>query len=231
MDASKAVQQGRQLFADGSALVDVGAESTNPWSSPLNVDEEWKRLQLVLKVLVQEFPGQISVDTYHYQTAQKALDMGVTIINDVTMFRDTDMMSLASKYRGKARYIVSHLSPAATSIADAHKRMPTKNVQEVKDELLAKRTELIKLGVPVANIVLDPGIGFGKVPELNPLLLTFAQEVPGVEVMVGYSRKRFLGEDRMEIGPNLEAAKLAVASGAAYLRIHDVAAHKKALGL
>lgn len=231
MDSSMAITQARQLFADGAVLVDVGAESTNPWSSPLGTSEEWQRLEPVLKSLVKEFRGKFSVDTYHPQTARRALEMGVNIINDVTMFRNPDMIALAARYGAKARYIVSHLSPTAMSIADAHKRMPTKSVQEVKQELMAKYAELIKSGVPAANIILDPGIGFGKVAELNPKLLKFAQEVPGIEVMIGYSRKRFLGKDRMKIGPNLEAAKVAIAAGATYLRIHDVAAHVKGLGL
>lgn len=228
-DPKNAIAQARQLFADGAALIDVGAESTNPWSKPLSPTEEWQRLEHVLTVLVKEFPGKISVDTYHSQTARKALELEVSIINDVTMFRDPAMVNLAAKYGGKARYIVSHLSPKAKTIADAHKNMPTTTVQEVEDELLAKYKELVGRGVPAQNIILDPGIGFGKTPQLNPQLLEFARYVPGHSVMIGYSRKRFLGEHRMDIEPNLEAAKTAIAAGAKYLRVHDVASHKKLL--
>jgi len=231
LDPSKAIEHARQLFADGATLVDVGGESTSPWSSPLSEDKEWERLEPVLKELVKEFPGKILVDTYHPHTAQRALQMGVTYINDVTMFRDPDMVNLALEYRDKARYVMSHLPLDASSIADAHKRMPAKTVQDVKGELLFKRQVLIYRGIPAQNIILDPGIGFGKTPDLNPKLITFAKEVPGIEVMIGYSRKRFLGNQRMEIEPNLAAGKSAMASGAAYLRVHDVAAHKQGLGL
>jgi len=230
LDPANAIAHGRQLFADGAALVDIGGESTSPYSSPLFADREWERLKPVLTVLVKEFPGRISIDTYHPQTARKALKMGVTFINDVTMFRDPEMVNLAAEYGSKARYIVTHLSLDAASIADAHKRMPTKSVEDVKGELLFKRQVLIYRGVPAENIILDPGIGFGNVQELNPVLLSFAKEVPGIEVMIGYSRKRFLGNQRMEIEPNLQAGKVAAAAGATYLRVHDVAAHMALLG-
>jgi dihydropteroate synthase len=90
---------------------------------------------------------------------------------------------------------------------------------------LARAELLLAKGVPKANIILDPGIGFGKTPELNRQLLEFAAKVPDYRVMIGYSRKRFLGEQRMELEPNLRAGRIAIAAGAAYLRVHDVAGH------
>ena len=86
-------------------------------------------------------------------------------------------------------------------------------------------------GLGEDKIILDPGIGFGKTPELNHWLLRFAAEVPGIEVMLGYSRKRFLGENRFDIEPNLEAGKIAIAAGAKYLRVHDVRSHAALLML
>ncbi|HUD10460.1 MAG TPA: dihydropteroate synthase [Candidatus Saccharimonadales bacterium] len=229
VNSSKAIARAMEMIEQGASFIDIGAESTNPRSSPLQPDEEWQRLQAVLPVLVQELPGKISVDTYHAETARKALENGITIINDVTMFRDPAMIDLAVQYKDKVRYIISHLSPAVHSIAEAHRTMPTKSVEEVNRELLAKRQELVNHGVSEQNIIIDPGIGFGKSDaknwELNWELLSFAKEVPGIDVMIGYSRKRFLGEHRMEVKPNLEAAKIAIASGAKYLRVHDVAAH------
>jgi len=232
-DPLAALARAKEMFEQGANFVDIGAESTNPRSNPLAPDEEWCRLEAVLPSLLTTFPGKISVDTYHPETARKALEMGVTIINDVTMFRETEMIDLAAEYGKRARYIISHLSPAAHSISEAHKQMPTKTVQQVKDELLAKRQELLNRGVPGGNIILDPGIGFGKTDtdnwRLNWELLKFAEEVAGIEVMIGYSRKRFLGDQRMEVEPNLEAAKTAIASGTRYLRVHDVASHRDLL--
>lgn len=95
--------------------------------------------------------------------------------------------------------------------------------------MLAKARELEDRGLRHDQIILDPGIGFGKSTELNRELLTFAEFVPDYAVMIGYSRKRFLGERRMELGPNIEAGKIATSHGAAYLRVHDVLGHAKAL--
>lgn len=224
-----ALAHAHQLAADGADIIDVGAESTNPKSEPLTADEEWHRLEPVLGILCKEFPDRISVDTYHPHTARRALELGAAYINDVTMFRDPAMVDLAAEYGGKAKYIVGHLSPAASSIAEAHKTNPTTSIEQVKNELLAKRQEMIDRGVPAASIILDPDIGFGKSlandHALNWQLLEFAREVPGVPVMIGCSRKRFLGEDRMKPSTSVNAAKLAVTSGAQYLRVHDVKAH------
>jgi dihydropteroate synthase len=231
-DPKAALAHAHQLDADGADIIDVGAESTNPKSEPLTADEEWQRLEPVLGILCKEFPGRISVDTYHASTARQALELGATFVNDVTMFRDLAMVDLAAEYAGKAKYIVGHLSPAASSIAGAHKTNPTTSVVQVKNELLAKRQELIDRGVPADNIILDPDIGFGKSlandHALNWQLLEFAREVPGIPVMLGCSRKRFLGEDRMKPSTSVNAAKIAVASGAQYLRVHDVVAHRAA---
>ena len=99
----------------------------------------------------------------------------------------------------------------------------------VVDDLLARAATLQAAGLGKDQIMLDPGIGFGKTPELNRQLLEFARYVPDYQVMIGYSRKRFLGEGRMELEPNLAAGRLAIAAGAAYLRVHDVAGHQQLL--
>ncbi len=224
LDPKSAIKQAEKLFSDGATIVDIGAESTNPWSSPLTAEQEWQRLELILPELMKHFPGKMSLDTYHPETAKQALEMGPIIINDVTMFRNPALIQIVVRYQ--ARCIVAHLSPASLTIADAHKNPRTTTLKQVKDELLAKRDELIAKGLPAEKIILDPGIGFGKTMELNRQLLKFPKEVPGIEVLIGHSRKRFLGEHRMEIGPNVEAAKIAIAAGAHYLRVHDVKAHK-----
>lgn len=107
--------------------------------------------------------------------------------------------------------------------------VPVSTVQEVRDDLLATARELEARGLPREYIILDPGIGFGKTMELDWELLKFAEIVPDYAVMIGHSRKRFLGEHRMELTPNLEAARIAIAHGAAYLRVHDVTGHAELL--
>lgn len=221
-DPHTALQRASRLFDEGASLVDVGAESTRPGAKPISNREEWQRLMPVLQRLIEQFPEQISVDTYHPETAAKALELGDVIINDVTGFRDPAMVELVLKH--KARCIVSHLPAVDPQAAHAGKLVAS--VEQVKNDLLRKAAELQQGGLPQGHIVLDPGIGFGKTEELNWELLKFAQQVPDYPVMIGYSRKRFLGEDRMDLEPNLAAGQIAMQAGAAYLRVHDVAGHR-----
>jgi dihydropteroate synthase len=220
-----ALAHARKLFANGASLVDVGAESTRPGAMPLTAEQECKRLEPVLPILLKEYPGQISLDTYHPETAEWALALGDVIINDVTGMNNPAMVAVVAKH--KARCIVSHLPGADVQVA--HTQKPVYSAQQVKNDLLAKVAELGDKGVPATNIILDPGIGFGKTMELSRDLLTFPRLLPQYKVMVGYSRKRFLGEDRMQLAPNLRAGKVAIAAGAAYLRVHDVAGHRQLL--
>lgn len=224
-ETEAAVRRTAQLFDDGAALVDIGAESTRPGAKPLETEVEWQRLYQILQRLIQEYPEQISVDTYHPETAAKALELGDVIINDITGMQNPAMAELITKQQ--ARCVVSHL-PAADPQA-AHTGKLVNDMQEVVDDLLAKAADLQAKGLPQERIILDPGIGFGKTEELNWELLRFAAEVPEYQVMIGYSRKRFLGEERMELETNLAAGRIAVEAGAAYLRVHDVAGHRQLL--
>jgi dihydropteroate synthase len=214
-----------QLFEDGASLVDIGAESTRPGAEPLSPEEEWDRLAPILTELLEVYPESLSVDTYHPETAEQALIMGDVIINDVTGMNNPKMREVIVKHY--ARCIISHLP--GRDIQAAHEGKLIASKQQVIDELLARAAQLEALGLGKKQIILDPGIGFGKTPALNHELLSVAADMPDYPVMIGYSRKRFLGEDRMELAPNLRAGKIAIASGAAYLRVHDVAGHQQLL--
>lgn len=218
----KAIEHATQLFKDGATLIDIGAESTRPNATPLTDEEEWRRIEPVLRVLIPRYPGRISLDTYHPATVLRAFEIGPVIINDVTGMNNPSMVTAVAELR--ATCIISHLPGA--NIQSAHQQKPVTSIDQVKDDLLAKEKILVDKGLDSSQIVLDPGIGFGKTPELNWQLLRFAEFVPGKTVMIGYSRKRFLGEHRMYLEPNLEAGKIAAESGAYYLRVHDVAGHK-----
>jgi dihydropteroate synthase len=221
----RAIAQAEKLLEDGAAIVDVGAESTKPHAIALSDEQEWHRLESVLNVLLQEYPGMISLDSYHPETVTRAYRIGPVIVNDVTGFTNPEMVAVVIALR--PQLIISHL-PKMT-IQQAHEQVPVTSVGQVRKDLLETAELLQKSGVPHGNIILDPGIGFGKTMELNKQLLTFAEQVPDYPVMIGYSRKRFLGENRMEIGPNLSAARIAIKYGASYLRVHDVAAHAQLL--
>lgn len=220
-----ALAQAQKLFDDGASLIDVGAESTAPGSTPISAEEEWARLAPILPPLLDAFRGKISVDTYHAATAEKAIQLGVGIINDVTGLSDPAMADTIVKH--KARIVVGNLPGG--NLHEVHNREPIYDIKDVVQDLLPKAQMLESKGLPRQNIILDPGIGFGKTKYLNQELLSFAKAVPGYQVMIGYSRKRFLGEHRMELEPNLEAGKIATKAGTYYLRVHDVAGHKQLL--
>ena len=216
------VKHAKKLFAQGASLIDIGAESTRPGATPLSDEEEWERLEPVLKELLKLYPGRISLDSYHPENIKKAFKLGPVIVNDVTGMNNPKMIDAVSKLRPTV--IISHLP--GDDIQRAHKLTPVKSVEQVRDDLLSRATLLQKRGLKKKQIILDPGIGFGKTSEVNSGLLHFAELVPGYLVMIGYSRKRFLGEKRMEIAPNIKAGRIAIENGAQYLRVHDVLAHK-----
>lgn len=226
-DPQAAIDRAEAIFREGAHLLDVGAESTRPGAVPLSPDEEWSRLEPVLSALLPRYPNRITLDTYHPETVHRAFLIGDVIVNDVTGLTNPAMQDVVLEQT--ATVIVSHL-PAGTSIQAAHDNPPVTSVSQVTRELLHTATLLESRGLPRTKIILDPGIGFGKTMEVNQQLLRFAAEVPDYQVMIGYSRKRFLGEHRMETAPNIAAGRIAIASGAAYLRVHDVSAHVDAYG-
>ncbi|MCF7831149.1 dihydropteroate synthase [Candidatus Gracilibacteria bacterium] len=213
----KAIEQVKKLFEDGADFIDVGGQSTRPGANEITPEEEWGRVEPVLQEIISD---QISLDTKHPDTAQKFLDLGGRVLNDVSGFQNQRMREMAPQF---AMIIINHF-PGET-VEEVHEQKIC-SINQVKDELLARKEELIKSGVDSDNIVLDPGIGFGKTMELNRELLRFAELVPQEKIMIGYSRKRFLGEHRLEIEPNLDAAKVAINAGTKFLRIHDVREHK-----
>jgi dihydropteroate synthase len=225
LDPERAVKHAEQLFTDGAAIVDIGAESTRPGAIPISATEEWHRLAPVLEWFADLYPGRLSLDTYHPQTAAKALALRPFIINDVTGFQNPAMVEHVAEHQAKC--VVSHLP--GKDIQAVHQAEPLDDLQQVVDELLSQAATLEGKGIKHRDIILDPGIGFGKTVDLNWRLLEFASYVPDYKVMIGYSRKRFLGDKRMELKTNLAAGQAAIASGATYLRVHDVAGHRQLL--
>jgi dihydropteroate synthase len=225
LQSEQAISHAEKLFEEGASIVDVGAESTRPHATVLSDDEEWQRLKPVLGVLQHEYPGMISLDSYHPETIRRALQSGPVIVNDITGFNNPDMVTVAADLQPMV--IISHL-PNMT-IEEAHTRVPVTTVEEVRRDLLKKVALLESRGVSHNHIIVDPGIGFGKTMELNKQLLRFGREIQDYPVMIGYSRKRFLGVDRMSVSPNLAAARVAIMNGASYLRVHDVAVHARLL--
>jgi dihydropteroate synthase len=217
-----AISRVREMINEGASFIDMGGESTRPMATPVSPEEEWNRAERVVLEFLSDLDvrSKISLDTRHWETAEKFFRSGGEVLNDVSGVGDERMQELVARFAKKV--IVGHF-PGKT-LAEVHEQK-IDSVNQVCDELLARHKELICAGIAPEAIILDPNIGFGKTMECNLELLKIATLLPGHEVMIGHSRKRFLGEHRYEIEPNLAAAQIAINSGARYLRVHDVWEH------
>jgi dihydropteroate synthase len=227
MDPEGALAILDRMAADGAAICDVGAESTRPGSKPVDPDEQLRRLSGVLRALrVAEPPLPVSIDTASAPVAEAALDVGFSLVNDITAGRgDPRLLPLAAE-RGAAVCLVHMQGEPRTMQRDpAYGDV----VAEVRDFLAARLQAAVDAGIPEERVVLDPGIGFGKTLEHNLALLAGVPALAelGRPVLIGVSRKgmfgRLLGREVGERVPgSIGAGLAAVARGAAVLRVHDV---------
>jgi len=234
LDRDRAVAHGLALAAAGAAIVDVGGESTRPGATRIDPQVETARVVPVIK----ELAGQgltVSIDTMHAAVAQAALENGAKIVNDVSGGRaDPAMAPLLAD--AKVPWVLMHWRSVGT---DRPHDPPAYGdvVAEVRDELMASVDAAVAAGVDPVNVIIDPGLGFAKTAEHNWALLRALPEfvATGVPVLVGASRKRFLGSllagsdgelrppDGREIATAVISA-LAGLHGAWGVRVHDVRA-------
>jgi dihydropteroate synthase len=215
-----AVEVGRRMVADGADILDVGGESTRPGHSPVNADEERRRVVPVVAALRAALPGTaISVDTTKAAVAEAALDAGADMINDVWGVGSDDALVRLAAARG-VPLVVMH-NRAAPRYDDL--------IPEVVADLRAALDRAVRLGVAWDRLIVDPGFGFGKTPGQNLELVRElgALRVLGRPILLGTSRKSTLGrvldlpvEDRLEA--TLATTALGIAAGADVVRVHDV---------
>ena len=226
----------KALDLENVPILDLGAESTRPGATPLAAPEEWKRLAPALEFVVTKFKSQIfcpaiSVDTYHAETARKALAMGATILNDVSGLLSPAMIELLQQ--STCQYVLMH---SLTVPADPKVKLLGENpVTEIKEWLHQKLELLDTAGIQLDRVIFDPGIGFGKSPEQSLVLLQQIQsfsDIP-VRLMVGHSRKSFLNQwgnhptsdrDWETVGVSLALAD----KGVDILRVHTPDLHQRA---
>lgn len=220
----------QQLFVEGADVVDIGAESTRPGAREMDSNEEWKRLRpLIYSLRDKDYhPHHFSIDTRHAETARKVYKEWSydVMINDVSGCCEDEMLSAIRTSTGKI--VAGHLPDVAgVSITVTHKQRLDNHYVVVKD-MFRNYLRLLNEGIEPARIVMDPGLGFGKTKEVNwALLRYFATHTLPFSVMLGYSRKRFLGDRRMDPRCNVDTGRKLVHLGfqKGYLRVHDVAAH------
>lgn len=233
VDPERALDQARRMTEEGADLIDIGGESTRPGAASVSEREELRRVLPVIRLLRRKLPVPISIDTTKAAVAAAALDAGAEIVNDVSAGSgDREMIPLIA--RTGAGIVLMHRRGTPRTM----QRQPRYRdvVAEVR-RTLAERIEIaLAAGIRRESIAVDPGIGFGKTVDHNLALLAGIQELVGlgVPVVVGVSRKSFLGEilgvavqDRVE--GTLAASLIAVAGGARVIRVHDVLPTVRAL--
>ena len=182
------------MFDEGANVIDVGGESTRPGSDPISPEEEVRRVTPVVRRILEEHPRTtISVDTYHASTAVAALEAGAHILNDVTALHGDPEMAGVAAEAGCPLVLMHMLGEPKTMQRDP--RYSGDVVAEVRDFLSERAGYAISTGVAPENIILDPGIGFGKTDAHNLALLNRIGEIVslGFPVLLGASRKGFLG--------------------------------------
>jgi dihydropteroate synthase len=230
LDPRAAIEHGRQLLVEGADVLDVGAESTRPGAAPVPAKEQWRRLEPIVGALAET--ACVSVDTASAAVAERALEAGARIVNDVTAFGDPAMAALVA--RSGAGVVLMHMQGTPVDMQrDPHYENVTREVTT----WLGDRVEQAKsAGIGADHIVVDPGIGFGKTLAHNLELIArlSAFRAIGRPVLVGLSRKSFLARlvdqpvrERLDTG--LAATAIAVFQGASLIRTHDVASTTRAV--
>jgi len=231
-DAPRAIDFCERLLGEGVDILDIGGESTRPGAPRLDADEEWRRLEPVVRAALN-FGVPVSVDTCKTEVMRRALDLGVDIINDVQALRDEGAEALLAEH-GSAGICLMHMrgQPAGMQQLTDYEDV----VLEVADFLGERMRRLIEAGVVPERITLDPGYGFAKTVEQNLELQRRQRELLslGRPLLIGWSRKSTLGavtgrsvDERMHA--SVAAAVTAVTLGARVVRVHDVAATVDAL--
>ena len=233
LDGGRAIANGLALIEEGADIIDIGGESTRPGARPVPEQEELERVLPVIRGLRSVTKVPISIDTYKASVAQEALHEGADIVNDVSALRfDAEMAALAAAE--KVPVVLMHMLGTPRTMQSEPRY---DDVLREVIEFLAERIQFAtQAGIERQNIIVDPGIGFGKTLDHNLALLrglpAFAPL--GQPLMVGASRKAFIGrilgtEADQRLEGSLAAAVAAVMGGADIVRVHDVKETRRAI--
>jgi dihydropteroate synthase len=226
-DKSVAIQRALQMVEDGADIIDIGGESTRPGSETVPVEEELRRTVPVIAAIAKEITIPISIDTYKAEVAQRALDAGASIVNDISGLRfDPEMTKVVSEY--KVPVVVMHIKgkPKDMQINPVYEAL----IPEIMDYLRGSIRFALDAGIQDDMIVIDPGIGFGKTFEQNLTIIHNLQEFTSLEkpVLIGASRKAFIGKILGDESPGQRvegtaaAVAISILKGANIVRVHDV---------
>ncbi len=218
-DVSEAVAQGQRFVAEGADLVDVGGESTRPGSSPVSVAEELRRVVPVVEALARGLPVPVSIDTYRSEVARQAVAAGARMINDVWGLKHDPQLATVAAHEGVPLVLTQNQRDA-----DFHSFFP-----ELVESLRHSVQVALDAGLDWHNIIIDPGVGFGKTMEQNVEIIRRLSELKslGRPILLGTSRKSFIGhlldvpvDQRLE--GTAATVAIGIANGADIVRVHDV---------
>jgi dihydropteroate synthase len=233
LDPERALERAWEMVEEGADLIDIGGESSRPGAQSISVEEELQRTIPIIQVLAKKIPVPLSVDTVKAKVAEAALDKGASIINDISALNfDSQMAAVIARYR--APVILMHMlgnprtmqqDPIYSDLIGQIKQYLNDNLRKAEDQ-------------GVEQIILDPGIGFGKTVEHNLRILQELDKLLDLKrpLLIGASRKSFIGnvldlpvDDRLE--GSLAVACWAAIKGVHIIRIHDVKQTRRVLGM
>jgi dihydropteroate synthase len=235
LNKEKAISHGLRMVEEGADIIDIGGESTRPGSKPLELEEELRRVIPVIEFITKEVNVPISIDTYKSNVAQRAIEAGAQMINDISgLHFDPSLAQVAVKE--DVPLVLMHIrGTPETMQKDVHyDSLFSEILQYLKDSI--QRAE--SAGLDPRQIIIDPGIGFGKTVEDNLLIIKNLYEfrILGKPILLGTSRKSFIGKilnteagDRLE--GTLSSIAIGVLNGAHIIRSHDVLQAKKAIAV
>jgi dihydropteroate synthase len=238
MDIKEAVNRAIKFIQEGAKIIDIGGQSTRPFSDEIPEDEEIKRVIPVIKAIKNEIPKDIyiSIDTYRSNVAKLALESGANIVNDISgLMFDKNMVKVIKDYECGA--VIMHIRGRPKNMQENPYYEDT--IKEIKEELNLRIEYALNNGIKKNQIVIDPGIGFGKRVYDNLIILKYIDEFFDFElpILVGHSRKSFIGkvlnlenpEDRL-IGSVVVSSYLTL-KGINIIRTHDVKETKQTIDM
>ena len=233
LEKNTAINHALEMIDQGADIIDIGGESTRPFSDPVSLKEEISRVVPVIEGIRKKSDICISIDTTKSQVATAALNSGASVINDVSAMEvDPLMVDVALKF--DCPLIIMHMKGTPKNMQDDPQYESL--ISDIKDYLLDRTDFIISKGINPKKIVIDPGIGFGKTVENNFEIINNLKHFTSMDfpVLLGASRKSFIGislnlpeEDRLE--GSLAANIIGLQNGAKIFRVHDVAETNKAL--
>jgi dihydropteroate synthase len=238
MDIKEAVNRAIKFIQEGAKIIDIGGQSTRPFSDEIPEDEEIKRVIPVIKAIKNEIPKDIyiSIDTYRSNVAKLALESGANIVNDISgLMFDKNMVKVIKDY--ECGVVIMHIRGKPKNMQENPYYEDT--IKEVKEELNLRIEYALNNGIKKNQIVIDPGIGFGKRVYDNLIILKYIDEFFDFElpILIGHSRKSFIGkvlnlenpEDRL-IGSIVVSSYLTL-KGINIIRTHDVKETKQTIDM